>query len=825
MRSLKTSKLIQKDIYFFLKQKADSFKKGLRSAFYEKRNYSRKMIIMGIISKMNCRVRRTLSILMIVLTVCSFMLSGCRNSGANKKVEAILSANDMVVDDNPCIDSDNTDIKVYEVTNIKLEKGSTADPFSFSFYEEKLLWKGIAGSEKAAIVFERSEHGEENEKCSVRKVEEEYVSISAFSSYDNDDIFAVVCEVDSFENKSYYVAKEIEGELKYLFDIGETLSRNGDDTSPLDMESGIDGEIVTLTNKTVYVFDEDGNLNYSCGADADEIFLDLQKCSDGKIYLRGTSATGVGFVRRLDTSKHTLGISFENVPADILGIGYTNFIGCFAFYDKEALYTYDINANKKTKLLDWNNAELEGSEVYAVSALRKGIYTITGDYTGENKLFYITESDEETDRKNISIATFIKNASLNNAVNEYNSIQSDYRIKVKEYYSPNADDTVEEIGDKFSRMMIDCLGENKPDIIDLNFIYTFSSYSASATELISHGYVEDLTDYINKSDSVNIEDYDMKLLKLFMKNDEIAALPHDFVIETLAVNSDEFGSAHGWTTDEFIDYYNTHSESELMPGIDRDTLMKYLVLYNIEGFVDYDTGICNFGKDDFRKIMEFIKDFPEKNNNFNPLRAGVGIKEAHIISLWYKQYSDFTMFRDKTNYIGFPTTDGHPFIEISPNPDSSALAISTASAEKDVAWNFIEFYLSKKFFDTNVDFFEFQNRYSQYYGIPANRIQLQELMEGLKKDGGIMGDIPDEYTKEWYEKNSPDEYHRQPFTDEEVEDFYKMLEDSGTLKPQSRLIYRIIEEEAGAYFADAKSIDDTIKVIESRVQLYLDENQ
>ena len=79
------------------------------------------------------------------------------------------------------------------------------------------------------------------------------------------------------------------------------------------MESGIDGEIVTLTNKTVYVFDEDGNLNYSCGADADEIFLDLQKCSDGKIYLRGTSATGVGFVRRLDTSKHTLGISFENV--------------------------------------------------------------------------------------------------------------------------------------------------------------------------------------------------------------------------------------------------------------------------------------------------------------------------------------------------------------------------------------------------------------------------------------------------------------------------------------------------------------------------------
>ncbi len=764
-----------------------------------------------------------MSLLMMVLTVSSVMLAGCGNSEVDK-TEGTLPVGDMTLDDNSDNASDNTDTKSYEVTNIPLEKGSSAEPYSFSFYGEKLFWKGADGTEKAATVFERSEYGEETEKCSVKEVEEgNYISLSASSLSGNDEIFAVVRETDSLGNENYYVAKETEGELVCLFDMEETLSKNGDDTLPLDMELGDDGSIITLTNKAVYVFDEEGNLKYDC--EAEGVFLNLQKCSDGNIYIRGISAAGAGFVRRLDTSKLNLLNAFENVPTDILGIGFTNYVGCFAFYDKDALYTYNITQNKKTKVLDWSSADLEGVAVSAVSALRKGVYAVTGGYNGDNRLFYITESDEESDKKTIVLATFMRNAGLNSAVNEYNSNQSDYRIKIKEYYSSCANDSVKEIGEKFSRMMMDCLGDNKPDIIDLSIIYTYSSDTASVADLISQGYLVDLTEYINKSDSVNIDDYDKNLLELFMKGDKIAAIPHDFTIYTLAVDSDEFGSAHGWTTDDFIDYYNAHSEDELMPGVDRDTLMKYLVFHNIESFVDYDAGKCEFGKNEFRKIMEFIKDYPEKNENFNPLRAGVKIKEAEIFATYYKQYFDFTLFRNKTNYIGFPTIDGHPFIEIAPSPDSSALAICTVSDNKEAAWSFIEFYLGKKFFDVNIDRIEFLNRYSSYYGIPTNKNQLSELMEGLRKDGGIMGNIPDEHVKEWNEKNEPDLYHRQPYTDEEVEEFYKMLEDSETVKPQSRLIYRIIEEEAGAYFADAKSIDETIKVINSRVQIYLDENR
>lgn len=38
-------------------------------------------------------------------------------------------------------------------------------------------------------------------------------------------------------------------------------------------------------------------------------------------------------------------------------------------------------------------------------------------------------------------------------------------------------------------------------------------------------------------------------------------------------------------------------------------------------------------------------------------------------------------------------------------------------------------------------------------------------------------------------------------------------------------IYAIIDEEAQAYFAGSRSLDDTVTIIQNRVQLYIDEKR
>jgi hypothetical protein len=73
---------------------------------------------------------------------------------------------------------------------------------------------------------------------------------------------------------------------------------------------------------------------------------------------------------------------------------------------------------------------------------------------------------------------------------------------------------------------------------------------------------------------------------------------------------------------------------------------------------------------------------------------------------------------------------------------------------------------------------------------------------------------------------NPDEgswYKVHPFTEEEAETLYSLL-NGATLRDQRiYVIWGIVYDELGGYYADQKSIDQTINAIQNRVQLFLNE--
>ena len=75
-------------------------------------------------------------------------------------------------------------------------------------------------------------------------------------------------------------------------------------------------------------------------------------------------------------------------------------------------------------------------------------------------------------------------------------------------------------------------------------------------------------------------------------------------------------------------------------------------------------------------------------------------------------------------------------------------------------------------------------------------------------------------------KNSEDKnasiYDR--LTEEQIEVFWNLLENSRPLGKQYADIINILYEETDVYYNDARSAEDTAKIIDNRVQLYLDEN-
>jgi multiple sugar transport system substrate-binding protein len=64
-----------------------------------------------------------------------------------------------------------------------------------------------------------------------------------------------------------------------------------------------------------------------------------------------------------------------------------------------------------------------------------------------------------------------------------------------------------------------------------------------------------------------------------------------------------------------------------------------------------------------------------------------------------------------------------------------------------------------------------------------------------------------------------------PLTNEEIDTYKKMIENSKGIWEPDKKVLDIVKEEAAAYFAGDKSVDDVCKVIQDRVTTYVNESK
>ena len=67
-------------------------------------------------------------------------------------------------------------------------------------------------------------------------------------------------------------------------------------------------------------------------------------------------------------------------------------------------------------------------------------------------------------------------------------------------------------------------------------------------------------------------------------------------------------------------------------------------------------------------------------------------------------------------------------------------------------------------------------------------------------------------------------YKDKQLSDEQISTFKKLLNEASPIPNDADTISAIIEEELGAFLAGQKTTEETAKIMDSRVQLYLDEN-
>ena len=140
--------------------------------------------------------------------------------------------------------------------------------------------------------------------------------------------------------------------------------------------------------------------------------------------------------------------------------------------------------------------------------------------------------------------------------------------------------------------------------------------------------------------------------------------------------------------------------------------------------------------------------------------------------------------------------------------------ISAKSGQQDGAWQFVRQFLTP----------EYQNG-TEIYDMPVLKSAfLAKAQEATERPYWTDENGNKEYYDDtWYANG--EEIILEPFTQEEVDAMCEFIYTVNRTAYDNEFVRNIIAEEAEAYFAGQKTVQDVVDIIQSRVQVYVNENQ
>lgn len=622
-------------------------------------------------------------------------------------------------------------------------------------------------------------------------------------------------EYSEGDYKTYLVKYSAGREKVWSVDLAEVFTEENRYVQNLAL--GGEGKIYLSSNNIIYVMDGSGNYLKTIQTDAEWI-NSMTSTEDGRVYTVQYGNHGME-VAQVDTVKDVMGETRQGIP-DTNNDIRTGLNGALLVSGFSKLYEYDPDTGEASEVLDWTECNIHGNSVRDAAYLEDGrLVVFCDDYEGETELVFLTKTDssELLQKKILTIATLYESSSsLQEAVVDFNKSHPEYTLKIRSYMDETAEWTENAYSDALTRFRADILSDNCPDLIDLSTV--------NLKHLTAKGVLEDLTPYLKSSKEANMEDFVPSVLDAYNVDGIQTTVPTYFTVSTLLGRSSVVGDEPGWTIEEMIVLAKANPDAKLMHGMTKENALQACLTYANDSFIDYKNSTCSFDCPEFVKILEFAdcfddeyeynedESFPKMLQSGQVLLSDAYFSDVHAYQMYYLMFEE-----DGVIPIGYPTSDGTPGVFLSGN---EIYGISARSENKDAAWKFLESVLSGQ-------------SASHAWGFPSRKDQLEEMFdeacepeyqydangEIVKDQEGNPVEIPK--TSWGYDNWNVDIYA----ADQEVIDGLRsLIEIAGPLTPESEEIYEIIREEAAPYFAGRKSAQETAKIIQSRVQMYVSEN-
>lgn len=494
---------------------------------------------------------------------------------------------------------------------------------------------------------------------------------------------------------------------------------------------------------------------------------------------------------------------------------------------------YGFKDSQWIKLTDYMDNTFSAIDIFGIITADENEYAVLYNDTGSKHITLLSERDisEIKSKKIITLGYFASaNYEIDPKIKDFNSKSDDYRIEPKLY--PLSGDSTYNVSDT---MREDILSGNAPDIIQNEYGY-ISVESFGARESI----FVDLYELIDNDTAISRNDFVDGYLEAMDFHGKLLSISPCFTIRTMVVKDKYLGGLTEWSIDEMMNIIaSIPDDMGVYPYSEdskRTVIAQGLIMYNT--FIDYEKAECFF---DFPEFIRYIKVVQENElglteTEFNALidgsaiyfNSGIGGNQnvffwndnylINTVEFWNPDHLQSTIkgeFNEPATIIGYPNDFSYGSVFF---PSSEATFSILRSCENiDGAWSFIrDEYLSDEFYTALYARTDF----------PAIEKYLTEKINAEKEptmlDTG--GDEPENFDFWATDDMKTDRHYYDPFTDEEAEKYSDFIHEAAKHRYYfDNIVYNIIDEELEFYFEGERSAEDTAKIIQDRISIYLSE--
>ena len=504
--------------------------------------------------------------------------------------------------------------------------------------------------------------------------------------------------------------------------------------------------------------------------------------------------------------------------------GYYNMVpgdGDILYYaDSNGLFSYNVQTQESKQIMSYINSDLAAGSLNNFLVLDEeqflGFYYDNTEGKMCGGLFTYVKPEDIKDRIVLTLAGNYIDYDLKRKVVEYNKSGDTYRIVVKEYNTYN---TSEDYTLGVKQLNNDIISGGMPDILVVDSNMSMDSY-------IAKGLVANVDDLIAGDEELSKNDYLQNVWDAYRVDGKLYYVIPSFYISTMVGKESIFGDRTSITMEELQTIRDTMPEgTALFSDITRDSFLYTMMNYCGSDFVDVSTGKCAFDTDNFVAMLAYAGELPVEygedywgedywNNYESQYREDRTLLDTISISNIRDLNGTINgVFGEDISFVGFPTDGDMGSVLWAGN---RMYALSAKSKNLDGAWEFLRYYLTQEYQDKIQE---------QEYNLPVLRSTFEKNVQDATKKPYYMDENGNkvEYDETYYING--EEILLPQLTQEQVDRIVSFVESVNKRGYYNEAISNIISEEAGAYFSGQKSAKDVAGVIQSRVQVYVNENR